>query len=250
MRDGLLITAVSLAPRRQLTRFIGWTSRQGWSRRLLDAYISFYGVDVSELDRPLDDYDNLLDFFVRKLPDGARPIADTALVSPVDGAVSTFGTIAEGRFVQFGDQLGSVAQLLDADATPWEGDQFAVLYLSPKNYHRVHTPISGTVRRLDHRPGKLWPVLAAAVRRIPGLFEGNERLVIELDTDRGPVAVVMVAALGVADISHELTVGTTVQAGEELGVFGLGSTVILIAPDVTWALTEGQPIRLGEALTS
>jgi phosphatidylserine decarboxylase len=124
-----------------------------------------------------------------------------------------------------------------------------VLYLSPRDYHRVHAPFSGVVSRLRHVPGERWPVFAAAVRGIPRLFEGNERLIIELSTPDGPAAVVLVGALGVSEITTQLAVGSPVAAGDEVGCFGFGSTVIVFHPQAVWQHAGGV-VRVGEPLTA
>jgi len=215
---------------------------------LIRIFVWWYSIDLSELDRPLDAFETLQDFFTRPLPDHARPIAAASLVSPVDATVHAVGSVQHGRFVQFESKRGDVRTLLDTESSHWDGAGFVVLYLSPGSYHRVHAPCSGRVQRRSHRSGSLWPMFQAAARRIPGLFEGNERLILEIETDRGVVGLVMVAALGVSDISSPLAVGQRIEAGEEIGQFAMGSAVILFTQDANWIMTQTQRMRLGQPL--
>lgn len=247
MRDGLLISALSLVPQRAFSTSLGRLAQSAASRLLIRAFVGFYRVDCSELDRPLSAFPTLQAFFQRPLPPGARPASDAAVVSPVDGALAAAGTVEDDRFEQSSQQLGRVSALLQT-APRWEGHRYAVLYLSPRDYHGVHAPFAGQVAALRYQPGRLWPVFAAATRRIPGLFEGNERLIVELETDAGPAAVVLVGALGVGQIDCPLSEGDALAPGDLVGRFGFGSTVIVIAPSAAWVVPGGAAVRVGEAL--
>lgn len=248
MQDGPLITALSLLPRARLSRWMGASATAAFSRHLIRFFVWWYAVDLSELDRPLADFRTLQAFFTRRLRAGARPIRDAAVVSPVDGELSGTGCVVLDGFTQSVAQVGQASALLLSSPGIWDGVAYAVLYLSPRDYHRVHAPFSGVVTRLQHVPGERWPVFAAAVRRIPRLFEGNERLIIELSTTVGPAAVVLVGALGVGEITTPLTVGSAVEAGDEVGCFGFGSTVIVFHPQAAWQHAGGT-VRVGEPLT-
>lgn len=271
MRDGLILNLLSVVPKRTTSRLMGWFGRLRLPRFLLQAilrwYIPHYGVDVSEAARPVEAYGSLVDFFTRQLRDGARPIdpAPDAFVSPADGRVHALGRIVDGRLPQSPHLDFAVADLLGGDDRYDDGD-FCVIYLSPRDYHRVHTPCAATVRGLRYRPGQLWPVFPAATRRVADLFARNERMVFRLDTGIGEVALVMVGAFGVGRMTTPLTelisnsgaprrdiaLEPAPQLGraDEIGTFELGSTVVLVVPhgSLEWTATEGAPIKLGESL--
>ena len=283
MNDALLVTLLSAIPKGATTRAMGAGTRlalPGWAHRaLLRWYVGHYGVNLDECVGGIDDYATLSEFFVRPLRAGARTIDPDpdVLVSPVDARVHTFGTIEGGSFVQAEGQRCSVAQLLGVgdprapvaspeDAARFEGGGWAILYLSPKDYHRVHTPASGTVSRYRYLPGQFWPVFPAATQQVPNLFARNERLVFTLDTAFGQIAQVMVGAFGVSRMTTVVAplVTNTGGGGEdvrlspphpidraaELGRFNMGSTVILLTEPgrLRWTLTQGAPIKLGQPI--
>lgn len=233
-----------------------------------------FGIDLSEAakTRP-GDYDSFQSFFTRPLAAGARPIApgDDAVVSPVDGAVSEVGDVVDGRLLQAKDRTYTAAELLAGEerAAPFTGGSFATLYLSPRDYHRVHMPLAGRLRETVHVPGRLFAVNPPAVRAVPRLFARNERVAALFDTAAGPMAVVLVGALLVGAIetvwSGMVTPprGRRVAArppggevelakGDELGRFNFGSTVIvLFGPGaVRWdeRLRPEAAVRMGEPI--
>lgn len=231
-----------------------------------------YGVDLSELDRPLSDFDRFDDFFCRPLPEGSREIApgDDVCVSPCDGVLSGTGPADEGRCIHAKGQEYTLWGLLqdEAAARHFIGGTFVTLYLAPHNYHRVHAPLAGEVRGYRHIPGARYPVNSLSVRTIPQLFMRNERLVTYLTTDAGEVALIMVAANGVGNItvSYEPTLSTLaggpdrgacsyeqrkpLAKGEELGMFHLGSTVILLFEPgrVSIEVPSGTQVRVGQRI--
>lgn len=266
MRDAAIVTALSLVPRRHGARSMGWFARTGMSRLVTRAFVSAYGVDLSEADGDLADYPTLEALFTRTLRDGARPIDDdpASVVSPVDGTCAAVARGATERIEVAPGRFLPLAELIGADI---DGPRdVVVLYLSPKDYHRVHVPREGRATRWRYLPGTLWPVFPAAVRRIDGLFARNERMVVHTDTDVGPVDVVLVGAFGVGRISLSVTelvsnTGATacdaslspaveLERGQELGVFHLGSTVILLTPPgvVEWTCAPGETVRLGRPI--
>jgi len=279
MRDGLIISLLSVVPKNQTTRLMGLVSRLGLSRLANRAFAWRYGINLDECVGSPGDYPTLAEFFLRPLLPEARPIdADPAvLVSPADSVVHTFGRITDGTFAQSDTRSGSIAGLVGAadprteSAPPMGGEQFegghyAVLYLSPKDYHRVHSPRAGRLIRSRYLSGRLWPVFPTATRRIDGLFDRNERLIFQLDTDHGTIAVAMIGAFGVGRMTspHADIITNTggpardvhqdsppeVARGAELGSFGLGSTVILLLPpgDFSWELTPGAPVKMGQTI--
>jgi phosphatidylserine decarboxylase len=268
MKDAFVVSFLSVVPKNHAAWGMGALSRirlPRWAHLLFIRWFARrYGVDLDECDRPLADYPTFAEFFVRGLPPGTRPIdpRPDSLTSPCDGRVHTISTIQGGRFHQADGHEASIAQLLGTDVP--DGGTCAVLYLAPHNYHRVHAPCGARVTALDYRPGKLWPVFPGATMRVPELFGNNERLVFWLE--RGPVklAEVMVGAYGVGRMGTPLdpivtntgrpaarvAIDRPVLAGEEIGRFGLGSTVILVSPPgaVTYDVKPGDVIRMGERI--
>ena len=241
-----------------------------WIRRpLIRAFARAYGVDMAQAARPdLDSYASFNDFFSRALAPGARPVdaAPDAVVSPADGVVSQTGTIERGELIQAKGVRYPFRDLANVCARPaFEGGAFATIYLSPKDYHRVHLPLAGRLVRTVAVPGRLFSVNAATEAGVEGLFAVNERLVMEFETDAGTMLVVMVGALIVASIEtvwdgprspyraravtrHDLAF----EKGAEIGRFVLGSSVVLaferervaLAPD----LSAGSVVRMGRAI--
>lgn len=236
---------------------------------LIKAFIKRFGVDMSEA--AIEDpgrYASFNDFFTRALKKGARPLED-GMISPADGCLSQAGTLHDGRLIQAKGHHFTAQELLGGD--PLLGERFhhgsfSTVYLSPRDYHRVHMPLDGTLRETVYLPGRLFSVNQATARAIPGLFTRNERLVCVFDTDHGVMAVVLVGAMIVAGIetvwSGQVTPlakvaqrtrfdrPITLSKGDELGRFKLGSTVVtcLERPLAELAITEGKPIRMGQRL--
>jgi len=272
VKDGLVIGLLSVVPRRRMSRLMGWGSRRRLPRlamrTLLRAYVRHYGVNLAEVERELRDFPTLADFFTRALREGARPqCADVdAVTSPVDGRVHAAGRVVEGRLPQSPALDFAVRDLLAGDDR-FDDGHFAVLYLSPRDYHRVHAPRAGTIVGWRYRPGRLWPVFPAATRRIRDLFARNERLVVRIRTDgAGELALVMVGAFGVGRMSAsfaELVTNTgrpardeepqaplPLDLGDEVGRFEMGSTVVLLfeAGRVRWEVEPGDEVRVGQRI--
>ena len=226
---------------------------------------------MSALDRPIDAFERFDDFFTRPLLDGLRPVDERAgvVVSPVDGVVSEVGRAHAGRMIQAKGLDYSVEGLLgDAErARTFLDGSYATLYLAPKDYHRIHAPVAGKVVGYRHIPGAFYPVNQLSVRTVPGLFSINERVISYVESEVGLVAVVKVAATGVGNISlsydprvrsHSGPDGSArsyrpeidVARGQELGMFHLGSTVIVLFEPgrVELELAPGQVVRVGAAI--
>ncbi|HEX9594387.1 MAG TPA: archaetidylserine decarboxylase [bacterium] len=268
MNMGLL----RLLPLSLLSRVVGWAARRTWPPWLLQpflrAYASHYGVALEEAELPLAGYHTVEAFFTRRLRAGLRPAADAALVSPCDGTIRGPVAIREQSVIQAKGSYYSIRELL-GPLHDWgqrfEGGRCLTLYLSPRDYHRYHAPAAMTVRAVAHIPGRRWPVNDWATRRVPALFLENERAVAVAETGSGwPLAMVFVAALNVGRIHLRglLVNGSRTSpargegdwrlaAGEEMGWFGLGSTILLLlpkeAPDLR-AVDPGEVIRVGSAL--
>jgi len=250
-------TTWRLAPKRLISRVIGWGARRSLPRQLqtslLRSYARAYDLPTSEAEHPIDRYGTLQDFFTRRLRDGLRPMPEDEglVVAPSDGTICEAGLATDGRMLEAKGSLFTLSELLadDALAAVLTGGPYVVIYLSPRDYHRVHFPMSGQVVSWSHIPGKLFPVGSGSVKREPGLFARNERFVTVTEGPAGRCAIVMVAAVGVGHItvSYDPEVAThgggfaggtvrrrsfapplTNQRGEELGIFNLGSTTVTI----------------------
>jgi phosphatidylserine decarboxylase len=273
--ERLAATAVSWP---LLSRLTGRLSELELPKAILVPAIRGYaracGADLSEAALSPERYPSFNAFFTRRLREGARPIAagEGVVVSPSDSRLSAMGPVpADGRLEQLKGSTYSIEALLGSaeDATPFRRGVHATLYLSPAMYHRVHAPVDCWVRAWRHVPGRLFPVKAAAVRAVPGLFTRNERVAVFLDTEaHGPVAVVLVGAANVGRVSLAFADLVTnrprggapvrvvppgpiaLRRGDELGVFNLGSTVVLLLADagLVPAATAGGLVRMGQAL--
>jgi len=282
LRDRLHVLLQRLLPQRAMTAVAHRLarSRMRWLKTpLIRTVVALYRVDLSEAAAPRrGDYASFNAFFTRPLAPGARPLAAAPgdVASPVDGTVSQAGEIAAGRIFQAKGNDYSLIDLLGGDAAraePFQGGSFATLYLSPRDYHRVHMPRGGRLTEMVRVPGKLFSVDEATTRALPGLFARNERVAALFDSALGPMAVVMVGALLVAGIEtvwHGPVTpprGGRVTAwdypadgdgavrlarGEEMGRFNFGSTVIvLFAPGrAAWgdALRPGTHVRMGQKI--
>ncbi|NYZ63833.1 archaetidylserine decarboxylase [Luteimonas deserti] len=274
-----LVTALTyVLPHRllsSLARRLAYSRAPGTRRWLIDTVVRRFGVDLSEAADPdPGSYASFNAFFTRALRPGARvPDPDPrALLMPADGHISQCGRIEAGRIFQAKGQSFTVAELLgdEADAAPFLDGSYATVYLSPRDYHRVHMPWTGTLRETVHVPGRLFSVGTAAVAKVPRLFARNERLVCHFDTDFGPMVQVMVGALLVSGVEtvwsgEEIPAygdrvqrkdwrgrGITLQRFEEMARFNYGSTVVVLLPRGAAELVPGLgpecPVRLGQAL--
>ena len=256
-------------------------SRRPWLKQaLIDGLIRAYRINLSDAAEPDPRaYPDFVSFFTRALRDGARPTEgdEHALVSPADGTLSAFGAIAGDTLVQAKGRTFTTAELLGGDfalADEFTDGAFATVYLAPRDYHRVHMPLAGTLRSMTHVPGRLFSVQGATARGVDRLFARNERLVCVFDTAHGPLAVVLVGALLVSSIStvwageinpHGQRAGlwrktypasgegsVQLARGAEHGHFAMGSTVILLLPPGRFAwdgnCREGAVLRCGQAL--
>lgn len=275
----LFIALQHIAPQHALSRFAGSlaTSETPWLRdMLIRRFVAAYGVDLNEAARGIGEFASFNDFFTRELKPGARPLADAAqhILSPADGAVSQLGPVSGGRIIQAKGRDYSVAEILGCgsdEAARFEGGSFMTIYLSPKDYHRVHMPASGTLAATSYIPGDLFSVNTATAAGVDRLFARNERLSCRFDGPDGHFASIMVGAMIVAGIDtvwpnqfrthtdapvHEdfARQGRTFKAGDEMGRFYLGSTVVLLFEPgrVEWRadLKPGEPLRMGEAIAA
>lgn len=260
-----------------LARKVAYSEHPRLSRWLIDAVTRRFGVDLSEAADPDPrSYPSFNRFFTRALRAGARvPDPDPrALLMPADGAVSQCGAVARGEIFQAKGRAFTAAELLGdaAAAAAFADGLFATLYLSPRDYHRVHMPWTGVLRETVHVPGRLFSVGPAAVREVPRLFARNERLVCHFDADFGPLCVVMVGALLVSGVEtvwsgeeippygHAIARkdyrgrGIVLERFAEMARFNYGSTVIVLLPAGVAELAPGlgpeTPVRLGQRLAT
>ncbi len=253
-------------------------SQVGWFKNAFIRLISWwFNVDINEAASPhLQDYPSFNAFFTRPLKNGIRPVAegDNVLVSPVDGAISQLGPVADGRIIQAKGRDYTVEELLGGDkslAAEFTNGQFATIYLSPRDYHRIHMPLTGTLSRMRYVPGKLFSVNPRTARAVPRLFARNERVITVFDTEFGPLVQVLVGAIFVGSMetiwAGKITppYGDAIEEwryadeqsirltkGAEMGRFNMGSTVILLLPP---GMAQFQPewragdlIKLGQAM--
>jgi len=232
---------------RTIGRFVHARLPQPIARRLVRWFANMYEIDVDAAGKPLHDYPSIGHFFTRDLREGLRPIEGN-FVSPVDGTLRGFGTVSGGRLEQIKGKTYTVARFLgdEEEARRYEGGTYFNFYLSPQDYHHVHSPVGGTIVRSVHIPGKLWPVNDWSLANVNELFSINERVITCIESDLGLVAVVMVGATNVGKISvvydsfisnaagSDRTVarrydpGVAIHAGDRLGTFHMGSSVVLL----------------------
>lgn len=272
----LFVLLQYLLPQRLLTAIAGALARsETLAGPLIRLFIRRFRVDMSEaLEPDPAAYRNFNEFFTRPLQPGTRPLAPDAdaLLCPADGAVSELGRIESGRLLQAKGRYFELEHLLGSDSTlaaALDGGRFITIYLSPRDYHRVHMPQAGRLLQTRHIPGKLFSVNEASTALIPGLFHRNERLVSVFENDAARFAVVMVGAMIVAGIHtvwdepgregrlrealrHFEDSGPALAAGAEMGRFQLGSTVILLfqpgAAEFEPDLTPGDQVRMGQKI--
>jgi phosphatidylserine decarboxylase len=266
-----------LTPQHGLTRFAGFIANKrsgARTTRLIKWFIRRYGVNMAEaLDPNPAHYASFNDFFTRALKPGARLMAQTTWVSPVDGAISQFGRIQQTQIFQAKGHHYSSTALVGGDAAlaqQFQDGHFATLYLSPRDYHRIHMPCDGELRRMVYVPGDLFSVNPTTAQGVPGLFARNERVVCVFDTPHGPMVLVLVGATivgsmattwhGIVNPPRTKDVRTwcyedgtvSLKQGEEMGRFLLGSTVVMLFPkgplcfNPAWVATG--TIRMGETM--
>lgn len=279
--DKLKVLAQYLIPQHGISQLAGWLADRDnppGKDKFVDWFIRRYGVDMSEAaESDPRAYASFNAFFTRALKDGMRPMqaADNQLACPVDGAVSQLGTITDGRIFQAKGHSFSLETLLGGSyerALPFQGGEFATIYLSPKDYHRIHMPWTGTLTEMVHVPGKLFSVNPLTVRNVPELFAINERVVAMFECDFGPMALVLVGATIVGSIEtvwHGVVTPPTRQGvvatrydgrdivlekGAEMGRFRLGSTIVAVFPKgvLNWAeaMKPEAPVRLNQILAT
>ena len=277
MSERLAVLAQYLLPKQALTALAGrFASARagGLTTAVIRWFVGRYGVNMAEAANPdIAAYASFNEFFTRPLQAGARPLAAVDFICPVDGAISQFGAIDRDRIFQAKGHSYSTTALVGGDAAlaaQFENGHFATLYLSPKDYHRIHMPCAGRLTRMIHVPGDLFSVNPVTARGVPGLFARNERVVCVFEGDAGPFVMVLVGATivgSMATVWHGVVnpprpghlrewryedQQLCLRQGDEMGRFLLGSTVVMLFPQQTLGFNPDwspqRPIRLGEKM--
>lgn len=246
-----------------------------WARLSVRAFAWFYNINLTEAEKPYGEYPSIGDFFIRRLKSGTRPIANSWAVHPADSKITQAAVIDDGTLIQAKGityKLSEFTQDVDCDKK-WAGGFFLTYYLCPTDYHRVHSPVDGEITSVRYMPGELWPVNEWSTTNIKDLFSINERVLVEIDTDLGPVGVVFVGATNVGHIC--LSFDEKIQGnqkgphifqhkfyspeipthkGSELGMFRMGSTVVMLYPPqfrqkYAEQLNLGPVVKVNAALT-
>ena len=280
MSDRSAVLLQYLLPKQALTHFAGWVAsrERGWvTTEIIRRFVAKYRVNMDEaLDSDISSYRTFNEFFTRALKPGVRPVAQAGLVCPVDGAISQFGPIAGDQIFQAKGHHYSTTALVGGDAAlaaHYQDGSFATIYLSPRDYHRIHMPCYGRLTRMIYVPGDLFSVNPVTARGVPGLFARNERVVCVFESARGPFVLVLVGATivgSMATVWHGVVnpprgkvvrewrypasgqPEVALKQGEEMGRFLLGSTVVMLFPkgplrfNPDWV--PGRAVQLGELM--
>ncbi len=276
MSDRLVVLLQYLLPKQALTELAGKVagSRGVWVTSLIKWFISRYQVNMTEAaNSDAASYATFNEFFTRELKAGARPLAQAEYVCPVDGAISQFGQIDSDRLFQAKGHSYSTTALVGGDETlaaKFQNGNFATIYLSPKDYHRIHMPCDGRLTRMIYVPGDLFSVNPVTARGVPGLFARNERVVCVFDTAHGPFVLTLVGATivgSMATVWHGVVnpprtgevrewryddQQISLRKGDEMGRFLLGSTVVMLFQkevlEFNSLWSPAMPVRMGEVM--
>lgn len=278
MSDRLAVLPQYLLPKQALTLLAGKLASAeagAMTTGVINWFVRRYGVNMAEAANPdTASYKSFNEFFTRPLKADARPLAEADFLCPVDGAISQFGPIERDQIFQAKGHTYSTTALVGGDrelAAQFENGSFATLYLSPRDYHRIHMPVDGRLTRMIHVPGALFSVNPTTARGVPGLFARNERVVCVFDSAAGPFVLALVGATIVGSMStvwhgvvnpprpgvvrewrYDENTAVNLKKGEEMGRFLLGSTVVMLFPknalnfNPAWA--PAHPLRMGEAM--
>ncbi|MEX2460174.1 MAG: archaetidylserine decarboxylase [Paenibacillaceae bacterium] len=245
-----------LSSRKSISRITGKFAKSAMSRSLIPWFAKTYRIRLEDAEKQWHEYRTLNDFFTRKLKLSLRPIAPGAetLASPVDAAITGMGPIQSGQLLNIKGQNYTIGQLLNQSPriVNYTDGFYFVLYLSPTDYHRIHTPISGKIIEKEHISGKVYPVNEFGLRHMRTVLSRNERLVTYIQHEFGELAVVKVGAMNVSSIQYVNPLLETLNKGDELAYFEFGSTVVLLLENHTFTskpdLRVGSKVRMGEAL--
>ena len=271
---GLYVLFLKLLPKNLLSRFVGFLASRGISKIAIRWFARRYKINLEEAARPIGEFKTLNDFFTRTLKEGVRPVSEPenskAVVSPVDGKIAQWGKIENGRMIQAKGRYYTVQELIgdEKEAEPYINGQFMTIYLAPTDYHRIHHYTDGDIEGFRYVPGTLFPVNPFSVTHIENLFPINERLTTFFDCHGQKSAIVKVGATIVGKIKvtysdAESNISKKVRAesfdktipvkkGDELGLFAMGSTVVLLFPENSFKFIDPLPsdmrFKVGELL--
>ncbi|MBY0316843.1 MAG: archaetidylserine decarboxylase, partial [Bdellovibrionales bacterium] len=274
LRDQVLSAVMPSLPKKMVSHYVGQVAYGQWPRPLsqlsVKAFAQLVGINTEEAEKPLSEYKNIGEFFSRKLKKGARPIQGER-VHPCDSRITQNGKIVSGVLIQAKGIKYTLDEFLPQ--SPWvgnmEGGNFTTYYLSPKDYHRVHSPVKGKIHWMKYFPGELWPVNIWSLRNIPGVLAINERVAIGIETAQGKMILTMVGATNVGSMSFSFDKSVvtneypfknrrlqidypssiSVNTGDELGTFNLGSTVVLLTEStLNWPVQDPKRVKMGESL--
>ncbi len=273
-----LVSLQYLIPQHILSRMIGFFANCRWvwlKNLMISWFIKHYKIDMSiAAKNKISDYATFNEFFIRKLKPSARPVATAtdSIICPVDGILSQWGEISQGKLIQAKGFDYSLEALLNGSkfTKNFQNGQFMTLYLSPKDYHLVHMPVDGKLLEMTYVPGSLFAVNFATTNQIPAIFAKNERVLCTFETNLGKMAVILVGAMLVASINTtwagKITPnkdksiqsshyeGINLQRGAEMGHFSMGSTVIVLFEPkrMHWniSLTINQPVQFGQEIAT
>lgn len=277
MKDRLFDVMMPLLPKNDLSHWVGRLVHKQIpgpvGRKSVEWFAKYYNIDLNEAEHPISHYKSIGELFIRRLKPGARPVGE-GIVHPADSQITEAGTIEHLQLIQAKGKNYTVAELLRSGhyAADFEGGSFLTYYLCPTDYHRVHSPVDGEIVWSCHVPGELWPVNNWSVNAIHNLFAVNERVVVMIETPKGKAALVMVAATNVGNMMmcFDESINTKyrgaeravkeraynpakpVHRGEEVGVFHMGSTVIMLYEKgvlpTDAALFKGRHVKMGQSL--
>ncbi|KIL34694.1 phosphatidylserine decarboxylase [Cohnella kolymensis] len=256
MTRWLLRMMTELSSRKTLSRLTGRFAKSSMSRWWISRFARMYNISIDEAEKRLEEYTSLNEFFTRRLKAGRRPVdsAADAMVSPVDARITGFGPVSDGLMLQVKGQDYTLDELLDGSprTSQYRHGYFWVLYLSPTDYHRIHSPCDGEVVETEHIFGRVYPVNEFGLTSMRRVLSRNERLVTYIRHESGEAAVVKVGALNVSSIRYVEPQPITLERGQELAYFEFGSTIVLLTQDGTFQpradLKIGDKVRMGERL--
>ncbi|MWC28946.1 archaetidylserine decarboxylase [Paenibacillus sp. MMS18-CY102] len=245
-----------LTSRKSISRLTGGFAQSAVSRKLIPRFAKMYNIKVEEAEKPLHQYATLNEFFTRRLKPGMRAIDQdpAGLASPVDALITGCGPIEAGTILNVKGQDYTIEELLNRSPRTenYKNGYYAVLYLSPTDYHRIHVPVDGIAEEREHIPGKVYPVNEFGLRHMRRVLSRNERLVTYIRHNAGEVAVVKVGAMNVSSIRFAEPQTREVAKGADLAYFEFGSTVVLLTEDGTFIpradLKVGLRVKMGEKL--
>lgn len=256
MAKTLLRYMTELSSRKWISQLTGKFAHSRASKHLIPRFAKIYGIPVEDAEHDLREYQTLNQFFTRRLKPGLRPVdaAVDSLTSPVDALITGMGTIDDGLIVNVKNQDYTIEQLLNRSpyTDTYKHGYYFVLYLSPTDYHRIHTPVAGCLIESEHIPGKVYPVNDFGLTHMKHVLSRNERLITYIRHACGEVAVVKVGAMNVSSIQYAQPMKNSWDKGQDLAYFEFGSTVVLLMENGTFTprkdLTLGTKVKMGVAL--